>query len=149
MATYPVGTSTILPGNQSFAVVAAPGATTGATRLDHQGGNFLNSVRSSEYGASDSPWIRNIANKFSSGWTCTVAEDATTLESILAMGTRFDVYVKRSSGATTYDKIADALLVTQEKAAPEDGSAHRTIQVAFVGGVFSTGVAAGSVPTYT
>lgn len=144
---YPNAVDDILPGNQSFLVIAAVGASSGAIRIDVQNGQWQNGVRSSEYGASDSAWIRKIANKYQSAYTCTVAEEDIALESIAAMGERFDVYVKRSSGSTTYDKLGDALLETQAKELPESGDAHRTIQCVFGGGVYTAGVASGTVPT--
>lgn len=144
---YPVSLTTILPGNQSFLVVAAPGATTGAFRLDHQGGTITVATRRSDYGNSASSWVSKIANKYEAAVQVTVAEDATTLESIYTLGSVFDVYVKRSSGATTYDKLASCLFAEQPKEIPEDGQSHRTIQVMFEGGTYTAGIAAGSVPT--
>lgn len=144
---YPVGTSSILPGNLSFVVVAAAGASSNAVRVDHMGGRWGNQARVSQYGASDSASIREIANKFFVDFTCTVAEDVVDIETLLVLGNRMDIYVKRSSGATTYDKLADCVLTTEDKDVPESGDAHRTISLRWGGGVFTPDVAAGTVPT--
>lgn len=80
---YPTGTSDILPGNLSFVVVAAAGASSNAVRIDHQGGTWDNASRTSEYGASDSAYVRDIVNKFKMIWTCTVAEGTTDRKSVV------------------------------------------------------------------
>lgn len=143
---YPVGLSTILPGNQSFIVVAAPGATNGAFRIDHMGGTESVATRRSEYGASDSSWIRFVANKYIVSIQVKIAEDVTTFESIYTLGNLYDVYIKRSSADTKYDKIASTMLAEQPKEVPEDGNAHRTLQITFEGGTYTAGVAGASVP---
>jgi hypothetical protein len=144
---YPVATSSILPGNQSFIVVAAAGAASNAVRVDHMGGRWGNQARVSQYGASDSSYIREIANKFSMEFTCTAAEDVVDIETLLVLGNRMDIYVKRSSGATTYDKLADCVMTVQDKDVPESGDAHRTISLRWGGGTFTPDVASGTVPT--
>lgn len=144
---YPVGLGSILPGNQSFIIIAAAGATTGALRIDHMGGTESVATRRSEYGASDSIWIRFVANKFIASMQVKIAEDIAVFESLYTLGALFDIYVKRSSGATTYDKIGSTMLAEIPKEVPEDGNAHRTIQITFEGGIYTAGVAAGTLPT--
>lgn len=149
-SVYPVSVITILPGNGSFAVIALTGGATG-TRVDHQGGSIDVVARTSEYGASSSSWVFDIPNKYRvNAVNLNVAEDVTTLESFaaLALGSYVDIYVKRSSNATTYDRVVGAVFAGQPKELPEDGNAHRMFQLTWTGGVFTAGIAAGLVPTY-
>lgn len=148
-SVYPVSTITILPGNGSFAVIALTGGGTG-TRVDHQGGSIQVMADVSQYAASSSSWKSRIANKFDAVITLNVAEDVTTLESFaaLGLGVYVDVYVKRSSNATTYDRLVGAMLTGEPKEVPEDGSAHRSFSLTWEGGVYTAGIAAGLVPTY-
>ena len=146
---YPVSLTSILPGDQSFIVVATPGATSGAFRVNVEQGDWANDVAVSDYAASDSAWINKITNKYRGSYTCTVAEDVTALEGIIAMGNRFDVYVKRSSGATTYDKLANCILTGAPKTLPESGDSHRKFTLTFEGGIYTAGIAAASVPANT
>ena len=152
MPVYPAGITSVLPGDQSFLVIAAAGTAGGApggTRIDHMGGSIDLSGRTSEYANSSSSWISDIFNKAKVTGTFRVAEDQTSLQASFAIGTRVDLYVKRSSNATTYDKLASTLFTAQPKEIPEDGSNHRTLTLNFSGGTFSEGLAVGSVPLYS
>lgn len=147
---YPVSRVTILPGNGSFAVIALTGGTTG-TRVDHMGGSIDVVARTSEYGASSSSWVLDITNKYRvNAVRLKVAEDVTTLESFaaLTLGAYVDVYIKRSSAATTYDVCTGAVFAGEPKELPEDGSNHRTFELTWQGGIYTAGIAAGLVPTY-
>lgn len=146
---YPVSHLTVLPGNQSFLVLALPGATTGGIRLDHEGGTNPVEALASTYSSSASSWQRKIANKLTAGVEVTVGEDVSSIEAIIGLATYMDVYIKRSSAATTYDKIAGALVESFSKTISEDGQSHRRLAVRISGGDYTAGVAATAVPTFT
>lgn len=152
MPTYPGAIDDILPGNQSFLVIAPAGTAGGApggVRVDHMGGRVDLSTMASPYASSASSWTFRIANKYDiKAGEFRVAEEDASFQALVASGTYVDVYIKRSNNSLTYDSIETTMMTVYSKEIPEDGTNHRVLLLTFEGGIFTENVAAGSVPSY-